>query len=174
MARPRKEIEVPGQEITQKSEDAGNVADALLLNSVAGGIEQHPANTPEELNAATAGATVTAGDTEADSAGAEATGQTVQQQVAKLFDGTALQERNAILSGLNAQGAAIITRFEGLGFIDAADHRLTDNLEFLTLVKKATDVATGSAGPVVTNEEGKKQPVPGKPVLTEHGWHVPS
>lgn len=88
MARPRKEIEVPGQEITQKSEEAGNVADALLLNSVAGGIEQHPANTPEELNAATAGATVT-------------------------------------------------------------------------------------AGPVVTNEEGKKQPVHGKPVLTEHGWHVP-
>ena len=78
-----------------------------------------------------------------------------------------------ILSGLNEQGAAIIARFERLEFLDADDHRLTDNLEFLTLVKKATDVATGGAGPMVTNEEGKKQPAPGKPVLTEHGWHVP-
>ncbi|HFO0261715.1 TPA: hypothetical protein ACHIEN_002394 [Serratia marcescens] len=158
MGRPRKEIQTPGQEKQHLEE---NAADAVLLNSVV----QQPANTPEQLSAATAGATViTAGDDKS---------AIVQQRVAKLLDGAALEERNAILSGLNEQGAAIIARFEGLEFLDADDHRLTDNLEFLTLVKKATDVATGGSGPMVTNEEGKKQPAPGKPVLTEHGWHVP-
>lgn len=164
MARPRKNPEVPGQE-NQKTEE--NAADALLLNSVV----QQPANTPEQLNSATAGATlITAGGPEP--SGDDKTA-ILQQRVAKLLDGAALEERNAILSGLNEQGAAIIARFEGLEFLDADDRRLTDNLEFLTLVKKATDVATGGAGPMVTNEEGKKQPAPGKPVLTEHGWHVP-
>ncbi|WEA51116.1 hypothetical protein PWO23_08625 [Serratia marcescens] len=158
MARPRKNLEVPGQENQQPKE---NATDAVLLNSVV----QQPANTPEQLNAASAGATViTSGD---DKSGI------VQQRVAKLLDGAALEERNAILSGLNERGAAVIARFEALEFLDADDQRLTDNLEFLTLVKKATDVATGGAGPMVTNEEGKKQPAPGKPVLTEHGWHVP-
>ncbi|HGE8281617.1 TPA: hypothetical protein ACGD48_002063 [Serratia marcescens] len=162
MGRPRKEIQTPGQENQRQKE---NAADALLLNSVA----QQPANTPEQLNAATAGATaVTTGEPEGDGSVA-----ILQQRVAKLLDAAALEERNAILSGLNEQGAAIIARFEGLEFLDADDHRLTDNLEFLTLVKKATDVATGGSGPMVTNEEGKKQPAPGKPVLTEHGWHVP-
>ncbi|ASM07608.1 hypothetical protein [Serratia marcescens] len=158
MARPRKNLEVPGQENQQPKE---NATDAVLLNSVV----QQPANTPEQLNAASAGATViTAGDDKS---------AIVQQRVAKLLDGAALEERNAILSGLNERGAAVIARFEALEFLDADDQRLTDNLEFLTLVKKATDVATGGAGPMVTNEEGKKQPAPGKPVLTEHGWHVP-
>lgn len=158
MARPRKNLEVPGQENQQPKE---NATDAVLLNSVV----QQPANTPEQLNDATAGATViTAGDDKL---------AIVQQRVAKLLDGSALEERNAILSGLNEQGAAVIARFEALEFLDAYDRSLTDNLEFLTLVKKATDVTTGSAGPMVTNEEGKKQPAPGKPVLTEHGWHVP-
>ncbi|CVB97141.1 Uncharacterised protein [Serratia marcescens] len=158
MARPRKNLEVPGQENQQPKE---NATDAVLLNSVV----QQPANTPEQLNDATAGATViTAGDDKS---------AIVQQRVAKLLDGAALEERNAILSGLNERGAAVIARFEALEFLDADDRSLTDNLEFITLVKKATDVATGGAGPMVTNEEGKKQPAPGKPVLTEHGWHVP-
>ncbi|HAU5712385.1 hypothetical protein ABNU44_08585 [Serratia marcescens] len=158
MARPRKNLEVPGQENQQPKE---NATDAVLLNSVV----QQPANTPEQLNEATAGATViTTGDDKS---------AIMQQRVAKLLDGAALKERNAILSGLNERGAAVIARFEALEFLDADDRRLTDNLEFLTLVKKATDVTTGSAGPMVTNEEGKKQPAPGKPVLTEHGWHVP-
>ncbi|HEJ6922013.1 TPA: hypothetical protein SMI11_002764 [Serratia marcescens] len=156
MARPRKNLEVPGQENQQPKE---NATDAVLLNSVV----QQPANTPEQLNDATAGATViTAGDDKS---------AIMQQRVAKLLDGAALKERNAILSGLNERGAAVIARFEALEFLDADDRRLTDNLEFLTLVKKATDVATGGA--MVTNEEGKKQPAAGKPVLTEHGWHVP-
>ncbi|EMF8046389.1 hypothetical protein RGI90_000996 [Serratia marcescens] len=149
MARPRKNLEVPGQENQQPKE---NVTDAVLLNSVV----QQPANTPEQLNAATAGATVI----------------TVQapQSSEEAF---ALAARNALLGAINEQGAAIITKFEAYAFIDENGHPLTNNLEFLTLVKKATDVATGGAGPMVTNEEGKKQPAPGKPVLTEHGWHVP-
>ena len=104
---------------------------------------------------------------------AETTEPTVQQNVATLLGATALAERNAILATLNAQGATIVARFEELGFTDLTDQNLTDNLEFLTLVRKATDVSTGSAGEMVTNEEGKPQPVRGAPVLTEHGWHVP-
>ncbi|WP_410792986.1 hypothetical protein [Klebsiella aerogenes] len=99
---------------------------------------------------------------------------TVQQNVATLLGATALAERNAILATLNAQGATIIARFEELGFTDLTDQNLTDNLEFLTLVRKATEATTtGGAGAMVTNEEGKPQPVRGAPVLTEHGWHVP-
>ncbi|HEM8659998.1 TPA: hypothetical protein U2Q74_002242 [Klebsiella aerogenes] len=104
---------------------------------------------------------------------AETTEPKVQQNVATLLGATALAERNAILATLNAQGATIVARFEELGFTDLTDQNLTDNLEFLTLVRKATDATTGSAGAMVTNEEGKPQPVRGAPVLTEHGWHVP-
>lgn len=101
--------------------------------------------------------------------------QTVQQRVGELLDDAALNERNALLATLNEQGAAIINRFEELGFTDLADQQLTDNLEFLQLVKKATTTTAAPAAPhgYVTNEEGKRQPVTGKPVLTEHGWHVP-
>lgn len=104
---------------------------------------------------------------------AETTEPTVQQNVATLLGATALAERNAILATLNAQGATIVARFEELGFTDLTDQNLTDNLEFLTLVRKATDATTGGAGTMVTNEEGKPQPVRGAPVLTENGWHVP-
>ncbi len=149
MGRPRKEIQTPGQE-NQRPEE--NAADALLLNSVV----QQPVNTPEQLNAATAGATVI-------------TVQDPQRSEEEL----ALAARNVLLGTINEQGAAIITKFEAYAFIDVSGHPLTNNLEFLSLVKKATDVATGGSGPMVTNEEGKKQPAPGKPVLTEHGWHVP-
>lgn len=103
---------------------------------------------------------------------AETTEPTVQQKVATLPGATALAERNAILATLNAQGATTVARFEELGFTDLTDQNLTDNLEFLTLVHKATDATTG-AGAIVTNEEGKPQPVRGAPVLTENGWHVP-
>ncbi|MGP6391738.1 hypothetical protein ACSR9J_11850 [Citrobacter koseri] len=99
--------------------------------------------------------------------------QTVQQRVGELLDDAALNERNALLATLNEQGAAIINRFEELGFTDLADQQLTDNLEFLQLVKKATTAAPAAPHGYVTNEEGKRHPVTGKPVLTEHGWHVP-
>ncbi|MBX4818485.1 hypothetical protein C2U62_06225 [Klebsiella michiganensis] len=88
-------------------------------------------------------------------------------------EATALANRNAILATINEQGAAIIARFEEYAFTDIIGHPLTSNLDFLNLVRKATDVVTGGTGPMVTNEEGTKQPAPGKPVLTEHGWHVP-
>ncbi|KMH97992.1 hypothetical protein [Klebsiella pneumoniae] len=97
----------------------------------------------------------------------------MQQNVATLLGATALAERNAILATLNAQGATIVARFEELGFTDLTDQNLTDNLEFLTLVRKATEATTGGTGAMVTNEEGKPQPVRGAPVLTENGWHVP-
>ncbi|WP_407084795.1 hypothetical protein [Pluralibacter gergoviae] len=84
-----------------------------------------------------------------------------------------LEARNTLLATINEQGAAIIGRFEALGFTDLADQQLTDNLEFLQLVKKATTAAPAAPHGYVTNEEGKKQPAAGKPVLTEHGWHVP-
>lgn len=99
--------------------------------------------------------------------------QTVQQRVANLLDDAALAERNTLLGTINEQGAAIIARFEELGFTDLADQQLTDNLEFLQLVKKATTAEPAAPLGYVTNDEGKRQPVTGKPVLTEDGWHVP-
>lgn len=99
--------------------------------------------------------------------------QSVPQRGSALPDSTAQAERNALLSTLDEPAAAIITRFDALGFTDMADQKLTDNLSFLELVKKATTAAPVAPPGVVTNEEGKRQPVLGKPILTEHGWHVP-
>lgn len=88
-------------------------------------------------------------------------------------EATAIEVRNAILATLNAQGAVIVARFEEYDFTDIIGHPLTNNLDFLNLVHKATEVRTGGTVEQVTNEEGKKQPVRSAPVLTEHGWHVP-
>ncbi len=145
MARPKKIVETPGQE-KAASEEETLVTEGQLITAEQTGAQQQGSDSDEE---------------------------TVQQKVSTLLDGTQLTERNAILATLNAQGAIIVARFEELGFTDLTDQNLTDNLEFLTLVRKATDVVTGGTGPMVTNEEGKKQPALGKPVLTEHGWHVP-
>ncbi|MDH7608702.1 hypothetical protein [Raoultella ornithinolytica] len=145
MARPKKIVETPGQEKTAPEENT-LVAEGQLITAEQNGVQQQVGNIDE---------------------------QTVQQNVSTLLDGTQLAERNAILGTLNAQGAAIVARFEEYAFTDSIGHPLTNNLDFLNLVRKATNVATGSAGPMVTNEEGTKQPAPGKPVLTEHGWHVP-
>ncbi|MER2656739.1 hypothetical protein [Escherichia coli] len=99
--------------------------------------------------------------------------EVIQQRVSTLLDDAALTERNTLLGTINEQGAAIIARFETLGYTDLADQQLTDNIEFLQLVKKATTAAPAAPNGYLTNEEGKRQPVTGKPVLTEHGWHVP-
>ncbi|WP_349335216.1 hypothetical protein ABH214_05585 [Enterobacter hormaechei] len=99
--------------------------------------------------------------------------EVIQQRVASLLDDAALTERNTLLGTINEQGAAIIARFETLGYTDLADQQLTDNIEFLQLVKKATTAEPAAPLGYVTNDEGKRQPVTGKPVLTEHGWHVP-
>jgi hypothetical protein len=140
MGRPRKNVEVPGQEKSSQAEEA------LLLNSVAGNAENAP----------------------------RADDQIIQQRVGELLDDAALNERNTLLATLNNQGAAIIGRFEEYGFTDANDHPLTNCIEFLQLVKAATMPALNLTNKgFVTNEEGKPQPVAGKPVLTEHGWHVP-
>ncbi|MEX5358739.1 hypothetical protein [Klebsiella pneumoniae] len=146
MARPKKIVETPGQEKTVSDENT-LVAESQLLNSETAQLlvaVEEKASAPE-----------------------------IQQRVAQLLDGTALAERNAILAALNSQGATIIARFDELDFISINGQRLTDNLEFLTLVRKATTATPAAPLGYVTNDEGKPQPVTGKPVLTEHGWHVP-
>ncbi|ENH1343604.1 hypothetical protein ABVU44_002683 [Salmonella enterica] len=145
MARPKKIVETPGQEKAA----------------------------PEEKTLVTEGQLITAEQNGAQQQGSDSDEQNVQQKVSTLLDGTQLAERNAILATLNAQGAAIVARFEEYAFTDSLDHPLTNNLDFLNLVRKATDVSTGGTAEQVTNEEGKKQPVRSAPVLTEHGWHVP-
>ncbi|HEC2625666.1 TPA: hypothetical protein R2K43_000823 [Raoultella planticola] len=145
MARPRKTVETPGQEKAAPEENT-LVIEGQLITAEQNGVQQQGDGSDE---------------------------QTVQQKVSTLLDGAQLAERNAILATLNEQGAAIIARFEEYDFTDIIGHPLTNNLDFLDLVRKATDVVTGGAAEQVTNEEGKKQPVRSAPVLTEHGWHVP-
>lgn len=126
MGRPKKPIEVPGQEPETGAEPAtGTSGEAVTLDQ-----------------------------------------QRAEPEVIQ-------QTGNALLGTINEQGAAIIARFEELAFTDLADQQLTDNLEFLQLVKKATTAEPAAPLGYVTNDEGKRQPVTGKPVLTEHGWHVP-
>ena len=138
MGRPKKPIEVPGQEPeTGAEQQTGTSGEGVTLNQQ------------------------------------RAEPEVIQQRVASLLDDAALAERNTLLGSINEQGAAIIARFETLGYTDLADQQLTDNLEFLQLVKKATTAEPAAPLGYVTNDEGKRQPVTGKPVLTEHGWHVP-
>jgi hypothetical protein len=138
MGRPKKPVEVPGQEPETGAEPAtGTSGEAVTLYQQ------------------------------------RAEPEVIQQRVASLLDDAVLAERNTLLGTINEQGAAIIARFEELAFTDLADQQLTDNLEFLQLVKKATTAEPAAPLGYMTNDEGKRQPVTGKPVLTEHGWHVP-
>ncbi|HBQ9084906.1 MULTISPECIES: hypothetical protein [Klebsiella pneumoniae complex] len=145
MARPRKTIETPGQEKVAP-EEITLVIEGQLITAEQNGVQQQGSGSDE---------------------------QTVQRKVSTLLDGTQLAERNTILATLNEQGAAIVARFEEYAFTDEIGHPLTNCLDFLNLVRKATEVSTGGTAEQVTNEEGKKQPVRSAPVLTEHGWHVP-
>ncbi|EMX8598074.1 hypothetical protein AAH223_004880 [Enterobacter hormaechei] len=158
MGRPRKNVEVPGQE-TAGTDTASIVAEEQLLNStpVNQTVADAPMTATESLNAD----------------GQRAEPEVIQQRVASLLDDAALAERNTLLGTINEQGAAIIARFEEYGFTDSSDHPLTNCIEFLQLVKKATTSEPAAPMGYVTNDEGKRQPVTGKPVLTEHGWHVP-
>lgn len=145
MGRPKKTVEVPGQEPETGTEQHTDAENRLTAAGI------------QTLNA--------------ESQRAEQ--EVIQQRVANLLDDAALAERNTLLGTINEQGAAIIARFETLGYTDLADQQLTDNIEFLQLVKKATTAEPAAPLGYVTNDEGKRQPVTGKPVLTEHGWHVP-
>ena len=145
MGRPKKTVEVPGQEPETGTEQQTEAENRLTATEI------------QTLNAD----------------GQRAEPEVIQQRVASLLDDAALAERNTLLGTINEQGAAIIARFETLGYTDLADQQLTDNIEFLQLVKKATTAAPAAPLGYVTNDEGKRQPVAGKPVLTEHGWHVP-
>ena len=142
MARPKKIVETPGQE-KAASEEKTLVTEGQLITAEQSGVQQQGNGSGEE---------------------------TLQQKVSTLLDSTQLAERNAILATLNAQGAAIVARFEEYAFTDSLDHPLTNNLDFLNLVRKATEVSTGGTAEQVTNEEGKKQPVRSAPVLT--CWRV--
>lgn len=170
MARPKKVVEVPGQET--------KAADTTLENSLAGNTADlpevtKPANTAAELNAATAGATVITEST------APIVGTDPGQGDYTAAATVDLTARNAALSELNAAGFAIITKFEAYGFVDEIGNPLTNNLDFIDLVKAATmPVATiatlrGRAAAMVVNEDGAKHVAPGKPVLTADGWHIP-
>ena len=145
MGRPKKTVEVPGQEPKTGTEQQTVTENRLTATEI------------QTLNAD----------------GQRAEQEVIQQRVASLLDDAALAERNTLLGTINEQGAAIIARFETLGYTDLADQQLTDNIEFLQLVKKATTAEPAAPLGYVTNDEGKRQPVTGKPVLTEHGWHVP-
>ena len=145
MGRPKKTVEVPGQEPETGTEQQTDAENRLTAADI------------QTLNAG----------------GQRAEQEVIQQRVASLLDDAALAERNTLLGTINEQGAAIIARFETLGYTDLADQQLTDNIEFLQLVKKATTAEPAAPLGYVTNDEGKRQPVTGKPVLTEHGWHVP-
>lgn len=145
MGRPKKTVEVPGQEPETGTEQQTDAENRLTATEI------------QTLNAD----------------GQRAEQEVIQQRVANLLEDAVLAERNALLGTINEQGAAIIARFETLGYTDLADQQLTDNLEFLQLVKKATTEEPAAPLGYVTNDEGKRQPVTGKPVLTEHGWHVP-
>lgn len=138
MGRPKKTVEVPGQEPETGAE--------LITGTTGEAVAPDPQRAEQVV---------------------------IQQRVASLLDDAALAERNTLLGTINEQGAAIIARFETLGYTDLADQQLTDNIEFLQLVKKATTAEPAAPLGYVTNDEGKRQPVTGKPVLTEHGWHVP-
>ncbi|MGO0198175.1 hypothetical protein ACTJOD_24750 [Citrobacter freundii] len=160
MGRPRKNIEVPGQE-TAGTDTTNIVAEGQLLNSA-------------PVNQTVADAPITATEIQTLNAdGQRAEQEVIQQRVASLLDDAALAERNTLLGTINEQEAAIIARFEEYGFTDSIDHPLTNCIEFLQLVKKATTAEPAAPLGYVTNDEGKPQPVTGKPVLTEHGWHVP-
>ena len=145
MGRPKKTVEVPGQEPETGTEQQTEAENRLTATEI------------QTLNAE----------------GQRADQGVIQQRVASLLDDAALDERNTLLGTINEQGAAIIARFEELAFTDMADQQLTDNIEFLQLVKKATTAEPAAPLGYVTNDEGKRQPVTGKPVLTEHCWHVP-
>ncbi len=149
MARPKKIVETPGQE-KAALEEKTLVTEGQLITA-----EQNGAQGKSSVQMVADKLVVTIDE----------------PQPSK--DALLLAGRNAILATLNEQGAAIIARFEEYAFTDEIGHPLTNNLDFLSLVRKATDVSTGGTAEQVTNEEGKKQPVRSAPVLTEHGWHVP-
>ena len=100
MGRPKKPIEVPGQEPETGAE--------LITGATGEAITPDPQRAEQEV---------------------------IQHRVANLLDDAALAERNTLLGTINEQGAAIIARFETLGYTDLADQQLTDNLEAMLFMQ---------------------------------------
>lgn len=96
--------------------------------------------------------------------------ETLQDDVTDLI-GTAGEDTDTTLTvaealtGVNAAGFAVITRFEELGYVDDIGHSLTNCLDFIELVKQATtekQTGAGSVGAI----GGASQ------TLTDAGWIV--
>ncbi|GKV93535.1 hypothetical protein H2Y56_05970 [Pectobacterium aroidearum] len=151
MARPKKQIETPGA--APASDETAS--DVKLLNSI-------PANTQEQLHAATAGATVL---TVAGAATAEG------GSPAATLTPEAIAARNEALSGLSAEAFQIITKFEAYGFIDEHENPLTNCLDFIELVKLATTNQPTTATAAIVTEDGQRKTF-SAPVLTDRGWLV--
>jgi hypothetical protein len=160
MGRPRKQIETPGA-ATAGDETASAVT---LLNST-------PANTQEQLHAATAGATVltVAGAATAEGTGVGTEGGSPAALTPVTLTPEALAARNEALSGLSAEAFKIITKFEAYGFIDEHENPLTNCLDFIELVKLATTSQTTTAA--IVTEDGQLKTF-SAPVLTDRGWLV--
>ncbi|MEI3775535.1 hypothetical protein [Pectobacterium brasiliense] len=153
MARPKKQIETPGATTGASDE---NTSESQLINSI-------PANTPEQLNAATAGATVLPT--------AEAVTATTGASAAIQPTAEAIAARNEALSGLSAEAFQIITKFEAYGFIDEHGNPLTNCLDFIELVKLATTSQPTTTTAAIVTEDGQRKTF-SAPVLTDHGWLV--
>ena len=82
-----------------------------------------------------------------------------------------LEARNAALSELPANGLALLQKFEALGFENADGQPLTDNLEFIALVKRVTTSQHDASSRAVQNEDGQRVRR-AAPVLTDKGWRV--
>ncbi len=88
----------------------------------------------------------------------------LQTRVAQLLDSTQLAARNDMLGDMNTEAFSILQRFES--YSNEAG-LLTDNLEFLALVKKATTTQQTTA----RNEDGTHTQHK-RSRLTPDGWLV--
>lgn len=100
----------------------------------------------------------------------EVPGQSAETTTEAAGDALLLNSAANTPEQLNAAAFQIITKFEAYGFTDEIGHLLTNNLDFIDLVKQATTQTTSTA---VINEDGQRKQHKA-PVLTDKGWHVPS
>ncbi|WP_368913489.1 hypothetical protein [Mixta calida] len=148
MARPRKTIEIPGQPSVQPAGEQPDTATAAQLGAA-----------PID-----------------DGAGTDALQQPTQQQPAPeptTPTDAALAARYALLSMLNARGAAVVARFDELAFTDPAGQPLTSHPAFIALVNQATTAMPAPDVAAATRSEEGAHRATGTPVLTDAGWHVP-
>ncbi|MGF6435674.1 hypothetical protein [Kosakonia sp. 1610] len=140
MARPKKPIQIPGNE-TETQQNAAEAAGVAIVSNSAPAFDPALTTDTGAISAAMAGLDVNA---------------------------AAVVERNAVLSDMPVSAMQMLNVWDELGFVDSLGRPLTDNPEFLRLIKKAHTQPA-----MVTNSDGVKRPAPGRPQLTDKGWHVP-